>query len=120
MDNNLTVAQKKLVALIEPDYALLKFGYYGQEYAFAVAERDPRLYRKMLKRPDYHQFIADKDKLYRHETSIMMATLANMRGITAALKHNDEKRWYKTMFSIKAEAEAFTQNSIISDAETDF
>ena len=59
MDSKLTAEQEKLAALIESDYALLKFGYYGQEYEFAVAERDPRLYRKMLKRPDYHPFIAD-------------------------------------------------------------
>lgn len=120
MDSKLTAAQEKLASLIESDYVLLKFGYYGQEYEFAVAERDPRLYRKMLKRPDYHQFIADKDKQYRHETSVMMATLADMRSITTAMKQNNEKNWYKTMFSMKAEAEAFTQNSIICDAETDF
>ena len=44
MDSKLTAEQEKLAALIESDYALLKFGYYGQEYEFAVAERDPRLY----------------------------------------------------------------------------
>ena len=89
MDSKLTAEQENLAALIESDYALLKFGYYGQEYEFAVAERDPRLYRKMLKRPDYHQFIADKDKQYRHETSVMMAVLADMRGITPTTKQEN-------------------------------
>ena len=42
MDSKLTAEQEKLAALIESDYALLKFGYYGQEYEFVVAERDPR------------------------------------------------------------------------------
>ena len=32
MDSKLTAEQEKLAALIESDYALLKFGYYGQEY----------------------------------------------------------------------------------------
>ena len=31
MDSKLTAEQEKLAALIESDYALLKFGYYGQE-----------------------------------------------------------------------------------------
>ena len=113
MDSKLTAEQEKLAALIESDYALLKF-------EFAVAERDPRLYRKMLKRPDYHQFIADKDKQYRHETSVMMAVLADMRGITPTTKQENESGWYKTMFSLKAEAETFTRNSILHDVETDF
>ena len=29
MDSKLTAEQEKLAALIESDYALLKFGYYG-------------------------------------------------------------------------------------------
>ena len=120
MDSKLTAEQEKLAALIESDYALLKFGYYGQEYEYAVAERDPRLYRKMMKRPDYHQFIADKDKQYRHETSVMMAVLADMRGITPTTKQENESGWYKTMFSLKAEAETFTRNSILHDGESDF
>ncbi len=106
MDSKLTAAQEKLASLIESDYVLLKFGYYGQEYEFAVAERDPRLYRKMLKRPDYHQFIADKDK-YRHETSVMMAVLADMRGITPTTKQENESGWYKTMFSLKSRSGDF-------------
>ena len=120
MDSKLTPAQEKLVALIESDYALLKFGYYGQAYEFAVAERDPRLYKKMLKRPDFHQFIADKDKQYRHETSMIMAALANKRGMASIAKQGNEIGWYKTMFSLKAEAETFTRNSIQRDVETDF
>ena len=39
MDSKLTAEQEKLAALIESDYALLKFGYYGREYqGFAVAD----------------------------------------------------------------------------------
>lgn len=120
MDSKLTAEQEKLAALIEFDYVLLKFGYYGQEYEFAVAERDPRLYRKMLKRQDYHQLIADKDKQYRHETSVMMAVLADIHGIAPISKQESESSWYKTMFSLKAEAETFTRNSILHDVETDF
>ena len=116
----LTEEQEILAALMDSDYALLKFGYYGQEYEFAVAERDPRLYKKMLKRPDYHQFIADKDKQYRHETSVMMAVLADMRGISPTTKQENESGWYKTMFSLKAEAETLTRNSILHAVETDF
>ena len=107
MDSKLTAEQEKLAALIESDYALLKFGYYGQEYEFAVAERDPRLYRKMLKRPDYHQFIADKDKQYRHETSVMMAVLADMRGITPTTKQENESGWYKNYVLAKSRSGDF-------------
>ena len=50
----------------------------------------------------------------------MMAVLADMRGITPTTKQENESGWYKTMFSLKAEAETFTRNSILHDVETDF
>ena len=112
--------KKKLAALIESDYALLKFGYYGQEYEFAVAERDPRYTEKCWNARTIINLSQIKDKQYRHETSVMMAVLADMRGITPTTKQENESGWYKTMFSLKAEAETFTRNSILHDVETDF
>ena len=62
VDKELTANQKKFLDKIEADYILLKFGSYGQAYASAVADRNPRLYKKMLSKPNYRQFIADKEK----------------------------------------------------------
>ncbi len=62
---------------------------------------------KMLKRPDYHQFIADKDKQYRHETSVMMAVLADMRGITPTTKQENESGWYKNYVLAKSRSGDF-------------
>ena len=120
MDSKLTAEQEKLAALIESDYAVLKFGYYGQEYEFAVAERDPRLYRKMLKRPDYHQFIADKDKQYRHETSVMMAFLASQMNTPVVKNVTEKEAWRKEMLRVKPQAEVFTINRILEDVASDF
>ena len=51
MDSKLTAEQENLAALIESDYALLKFGYYGQEYEFAVAAARPAPIQKNAETP---------------------------------------------------------------------
>ena len=115
VDKELTANQKKFFDKIEADYILLKFGSYGQAYASAVADRDPRLYRKMLSKPDYRQFIADKDKHYRHEISTRMAVIADKFPFSDSLLRTNKEAWYDIMFRFKAQATPFINDLIIAD-----
>lgn len=116
VDKELTANQKKFFDKIEADYILLKFGSYGQAYASAVADRDPRLYRKMLSKPDYRQFIADKDKHYRHEVSTRMAVIADKFPFSDRLLRTNKEAWYDIMFRFKAQATPFINDLIIADS----
>lgn len=116
VDKELTANQKKFLDKIEADYILLKFGSYGQAYASAVADRNPRLYKKMLSKPDYRQFIADKDKHYRHEISTKIAVIADKSPFSDGLLRTNKEAWYDIMFRFKAQATPFINNLIIADS----
>ena len=62
MDNySLKENQHKIAEAIFNDYSVLKFGEYGEKYLYAVCDYDVRKYHSLRSRPDFRQFIADKD-----------------------------------------------------------
>ena len=69
--------QQRLAETFYNDYSLIKFGAYGEEYLYTVCDVDTRKYHALRERPDYRQFIADKDKYYRQILSNLMALRCN-------------------------------------------
>lgn len=71
-DYSLKENQHKIAEAIYNDYSVLKFGAFGEKYLYAVCDYDVRKYNSLRRRPDFRQFIADKDKHYRRLMSILM------------------------------------------------
>ena len=71
-DYSLKENQHKIAEAIYNDYSVLKFGAFGEKYLYAVCDYDVRKYNSLRRRPDFRQFIADKDNHYRRLMSILM------------------------------------------------
>ena len=94
MDNySLKENQHKIAEAIFNDYSVLKFGEYGEKYLYAVCDYDVRKYHSLRSRPDFRQFIADKDTHYRRQMSILMARVGNLDDSFVDRKTNAPDLW---------------------------
>ena len=102
----------------DSDYSLIKFGAYGEEYLYTVCDVDTRKYHALRERPDYRQFIADKDKYYRQMLSNLMALRCNFSA--DSFIEDKEKRpymWNHVTDRLLRECEPIVKSKILKDVK---
>ncbi len=110
--------QQRLAETFYNDYSLIKFGAYGEEYLYTVCDVDTRKYHALRERPDYRQFIADKDKYYRQMLSNLMALRCNFS--VDSFIEDKEKRpymWNHVTDRLLRECEPIVKLQILEDVK---
>ena len=119
MDNyQLNEQQQRLAETFYNDYSLIKFGAYGEEYLYTVCDVDTWKYHDLKGRPDYRQFIADKDKYYRQMLSNLMALRCNFSA--DSFIEDKEKRpfmWNHVTDRLLRECEPIVKLQILEDVK---
>ena len=114
-DYSLKENQHKIAEAICNDYSVLKFGAFGEKYLYAVCDYDVRKYNSLRRRPDFRQFIADKDKHYRRLMSILMVKSESSRDSVVDYKTKYPHMWDFITDRMRRKSEPWIDAQILYD-----
>lgn len=116
-DYSLKENQHKIAEAIYNDYSVLKFGAFGEKYLYAVCDYDVRKYNSLRRRPDFRQFIADKDKHYRRLMSILMVKSESSRDSVVDYKTKYPHMWDFITDRMRRKSEPWIDAQILYDVK---